>query len=138
MIYVTRCYRFPAAHVLSQPNFSRERNHEIFGKCANPAGHGHDYQFEVSVGGSPSPDTGQIVAPALLDEIFEETVASRFSHRMLNDDEFFESLVPTSENILRLCYGLLADAVADRSDARLARLRIIETPRNFVEQGEIS
>lgn len=138
MIYLTRRYNLAAAHVLSQPAFSAEENEEIFGKCANPAGHGHDYAFEVSVTGPMDSETGQIIAPGLLDEIFEEAVARRFSHRLLNDQEPFGSLVPTAENIARVCHEALAHGVENRSAARLAHLRVTETPRNFVEQGEIS
>lgn len=138
MIYLTRRYSLAAAHVLSQPAFSPEENEEIFGKCANPGGHGHDYAFEVSVTGPIDAETGQIIAPGLLDEIFDEAVARRFSHRLLNDVEPFGSLVPTAENIARVCHDALAHGVENRSSARLAHIRVTETPRNFVEQGEIS
>jgi len=138
MICVTRRYSLAAAHVLAQPSFSAEENDRIFGKCANPGGHGHDYGFEVSVTGPVDPDTGQIIAPGLLDEIFEEAVARRFAHRLLNEEEPFGTLVPTAENIARVCHEALAARVENRSNARLAQLRVTETPRNFVEQGELS
>ena len=77
MIYLTRRYSLAAAHILAQPSFSPAENERIFGKCANPAGHGHDYGFEVSVTGPVDAETGQIMAPGLLDEIFEEAVARR-------------------------------------------------------------
>ena len=99
MIYLTRRYSLAAAHVLAQPSFSADENDRIFGKCANPGGHGHDYGFEVSVTGPLDEETGQIIAPGLLDEIFEEAVARRFSHRLLNEEVPFGSLVPTAENI---------------------------------------
>lgn len=135
MILLTRRYRFPAAHVLAQPSFSTERNLEIYGKCANEAGHGHDYAVEVSVSGPLDPDTGQIVAPGVLDEIFEEAVAARFAHRMLNDEAPFGALVPTAENIAVVIRDLLAEAVAHRSRARVAHVKVVETPRNSAELG---
>ena len=138
MIYLTRCYSLAAAHVLSQPSFSLEENERIFGKCANPGGHGHDYGFEVSVTGPVEEETGRIIVPGLLDEIFEEVVARRFSHRLLNDEAPFGDLVPTAENIVRVCHDVLAESIKNRSTARLAQLRVTETPRNFVEQGDIS
>ena len=137
MIAVTRRYSFPAAHVLAQPAFSDEENRRIFGKCANPNGHGHDYEVEVSVTGPVDPETGQIIAPALLDEIFAETIRARYEHRMLNETAPFGDLVPTAENIAVVCYDLLGEAVANRSSARIANVRVVETPRNFVELGEI-
>ena len=137
MIYLTRCYSLAAAHILAQPAFSPEENERIFGKCANPGGHGHDYGFEVSVTGPIDSETGQIIAPGLLDEIFEQAVARRFSHRLLNEEVPFGALVPTAENIARVCHEALAETLNNRSTASLAQLRVTETPRNSVEQGEL-
>jgi 6-pyruvoyltetrahydropterin/6-carboxytetrahydropterin synthase len=134
---LTRRYRFAAAHVLAQPAFSSEENDRIYGKCANPAGHGHDYEVEVSVAGALDPDTGQIVAPGVLDEIFEDTIGSRYAHRLLNDEAPFGALVPTAENIAIVLRDLLSEAVSHRSQARLAHVRVVETPRNSAELGEI-
>lgn len=136
MILLTARYRFPAAHVLAQPAYSAERNREIYGKCANEAGHGHDYAVEVSVGGSIDAETGQIIAPGLLDEIFEETIRTRYAHRMLNHERPFGELVPTAENMALVFKELLAQAVSNRSDAHVARVRVVETPRNSAESGE--
>jgi 6-pyruvoyltetrahydropterin/6-carboxytetrahydropterin synthase len=138
VIYLTRRYSLAAAHVLAQPSFTPDENERIFGNCANPGGHGHDYAFDVSVTGPIDAETGQIIAPGLLDEIFEEAVALRFSHRLLNDEAPFGNLVPTAENIARVCYDALAQTLENRSTARLGQLRVTETPRNFVEQGEVS
>lgn len=137
MIVLTRCYRFPAAHVLAQPAFPADENERIFGKCANPAGHGHDYAVEVSVTGPVDPETGQIIAPGVLDEIFEDSVVARYGHTMLNDVPPFGDLVPTAENIAVVIHDQLARAVARRSAARLAHVRVVETPRNSAELGEI-
>ncbi len=136
MIYLTRRYAFPAAHVLAQPAFSSEENRRVFGRCANPTGHGHDYQLEVSLAGPIDPKLGWIIAPALLDEIFEETIGARYSHSMLNELAAFAERVPTAENIARVMHDELTEAVARRSTARVARIRVIETPRNHVEYGE--
>jgi 6-pyruvoyltetrahydropterin/6-carboxytetrahydropterin synthase len=136
-IYLTHRYRFPAAHVLAQPGLGAEENDRIFGKCANPAGHGHDYSFEISVTGPRDPVTGEIIAPAQLDRIFDETIAARYSHRMLNDVRPFTTLVPTAENIAKVVHHELASAVAQQSTAQVARVMVIETPRNFAEHGEI-
>jgi len=138
LITLTRCYRFPAAHVLSQPNFSDAENRRIFGKCANPAGHGHDYELEVTVMGPIDPEIGQIIAPELLDEIFEDTVRTHYSHTLLNDCEAFRELVPTAENIARVCHDELQAGLSRRSSARLASLRVVETGRNHVVYGELT
>ena len=137
MMTVTSRFQFPAAHVLSQPSFSEEKNRQIYGKCANPAGHGHDYWVEVSVSGPVDSETGQIILPGVLDEIFEETIRSRYAHRMLNEESTFGSLVPTAENMALVFDQLLSEAVSNRSSARVAQVRVIETPRNSAESGEI-
>ena len=137
MIQLTRRYRFPAAHVLASTALSKQENERIFGKCANPNGHGHDYGVEVSVSGPLDPETGQIVAEDLLDRIFQETVGDRFSHRMLNELPEFEERVPTAENILVVLHDALQTAIERESRARLTGVRLVETPRNSFDQGEV-
>jgi 6-pyruvoyltetrahydropterin/6-carboxytetrahydropterin synthase len=135
---LTRRYRFPAAHVLAHPSFSAERNREIYGKCANPGGHGHDYGVEVSVAGPVDPASGHILAPEKLDEIFERRIAARFGHRLLNDDPVFAEQVPTGENLARVIHDELAPAIAAVGNARLAAVRVTETRRNSFVYGELA
>lgn len=137
MIHLTRCYRFPAAHVLASTALSDQENERIFGKCANPNGHGHDYGVEVSVSGPLDELTGQIIADDALDRIFRETVGDRFSHRMLNELPEFEARVPTAENILVVLYEVLKTAIERESHARLTGVRLVETSRNSFDQGEM-
>ena len=136
MIALTRRYHFPAAHVLSSSQFSAEENARIFGKCANPAGHGHDYHLEVSVTGSVDPRSGSILPREQLDALVEARVLSRFAHRMLNEDPAFAERVPTAENICSVIHDELSAALAG-TGARLARVRIEETRRNAFEHGEL-
>jgi 6-pyruvoyltetrahydropterin/6-carboxytetrahydropterin synthase len=140
VISLTRCYRFPAAHVLAIPALSRAENERIYGKCANPAGHGHDYGVEVTVAGAVDEASGRVVDPARLDALFESRVASRLAHRMLNDVALFaeRDLVPTAENVARVVYEELADGVAALGPARLLRVRIVETQRNSFVYGEMA
>jgi 6-pyruvoyltetrahydropterin/6-carboxytetrahydropterin synthase len=112
-------------------------NERIFGKCANPNGHGHNYGVEVSVAGAVDEQTGQIVPIEDLDRIFDRSVRERFSHRMLNELEPFASCVPTAENIARVIHDVLAPEVAQATGARLVRVRIVETRRNTFEYGEM-
>ena len=136
MIEVTRRYDFPAAHVLASERLRPEQNEEIFGKCANPNGHGHNYGVEVTVTGSVDPKTGQIVSPEVLDRLFEGAVGEPLSHRMLNDVGVFAVRVPTAENIAIVVHELLGPKIAESTSARLTRVRIIETPRNSSEYGD--
>ena len=136
MIEVTRRYRFAAAHVLRHPSFSDARNEEVYGKCANPGGHGHDYGVEVTVGGPVDPRSGRIADPDDLDAIFDEQVAERFAHRLLNDDPLFHERVPTAENIAAAIHGEMSGPIRERTGARLVRIRVIETRRNSFVYGD--
>lgn len=136
MIELTRRYGFAAAHVLRHPALSDAKNEEVYGKCANPAGHGHDYGVEVTVGGPVDPRTGQIVDPAVLDAVFQEQVAERFGHRLLNDEPSFRDLVPTAENIACVIHERMSGPISERTRARLVRVRVIETRRNSFVYGE--
>ncbi|MGH7338375.1 MAG: 6-carboxytetrahydropterin synthase [Myxococcota bacterium] len=123
MIALTRRYRFPAAHVLRHPGLSDADNVRIYGKCANPAGHGHDYGLEITVTGDVDPATGQVFARDLLDTLVGERVLARFGHALLNDDPAFAACVPTAENIALAIESELAPAIAaERPGARLLRV----------------
>ena len=135
MIALTRRYEFPAAHLLSQPSFSDEENRRVYGKCANPNGHGHDYGVEVTVAGPVDAVSGRIIDLQQLDAIVEERILERFAHRYLNDDAVFRELVPTAENISRVIHQELAAAIPARSTAHLVRVRVHETRKNSFVYG---
>lgn len=135
MIAVTRRYRFPAAHVLRSDRFSDADNERIYGKCANPGGHGHDYGLEVTLTGQLDPATGAIVPLAQLDELVRERILDRLSHKLLNEDSWFRDAVPTAENIALAVHRELSDALEDGSTARVLRVRLRETRRNVFECG---
>jgi len=135
LIRVTRRFGFPAAHVLRHPALSDAENRRLYGKCAHPAGHGHDYGVELTFAGPVDPETGQILPDGALEALVRERVLERFSHRLLNDLAPFRDAVPTGENIARVLHEALADPVAAWG-ARLVRVRVVETPRNQFEIGE--
>jgi len=137
VIALTRRYEFPAAHVLRHPSFSEDENRRIYGKCANPNGHGHDYGVEVTVSGPIDAKSGRIIDLELLDAIFEERIHSRFAHRTLNRDEAFGRLVPTAENIAAVIHDELAPAIAERSTAHIVRVLVRETRKNSFVYGAI-
>ena len=132
---LTRCYRFPAAHVLRSPQLSDAENERIYGKCANPNGHGHNYALEVTVIGPLDPRTGMLVPLDWLDRVVEERILSRLGHRLLNQDPWFEQRVPTAENIVAFAREELSTALAPRAPLSLARVRLHETRRNQFETG---
>ena len=137
MITLTRRYHFAAAHVLCHPSFSPEENDRVYGKCANPAGHGHNYEVELTVSGPVNERSGSIVDCERLDALFEERVAARFGHRLLNEDDLFRERVPTAENLARTIYDRLEGPLAAADSARLVQVRVNETRRNSFVYGEL-
>jgi len=128
--HLTRRYKFSASHRLHSPEFSAERNQEIYGKCNNPYGHGHNYKVEVTVSGQPDPATGMICNLADLDGFVERVVMPRFEFSNLNELDAFRDVVPTTENLSRELFHLF------RSQFQLAtveKVRIEETMLNSFE-----
>ncbi len=135
MISVTRRYRFPAAHVLRSDAFSEAENARLYGKCANPNGHGHDYGLEVTLAGPLDPCTAAIFPVEELDILVRERILARLGHRLLNEDPWFQEAVPTAENIALAVRRELSEALAGNSSARVLRVRLHETRRNTFECG---
>ena len=135
MMRVTRRYRFAASHRLHSGKFSDERNRELYGKCNNPHGHGHDYVLEVTAAGPLDPATGQVVNIPALDRLVNQQVVQDFDHKYLNADlDDFKKLVPTSENIIRVVEDRLNRhwrAAFTGKWPRLDAVRLRETRRNL-------
>jgi len=129
-VYVTRAYTFSSAHRLHSPALSDEENRKVYDKCNRPHGHGHTYRLEVTVAGSVRGDTGQVLPPGELDAAVQQAVVSRFDHADLNADPLFRERVPTAENLLRVIWELLKDALPAGT---LHRLRLEETRDSFFE-----
>jgi 6-pyruvoyltetrahydropterin/6-carboxytetrahydropterin synthase len=125
-----RRYRFAASHRLYTAHLSEEENRRVFGKCANPYGHGHNYVVEVSVSGAVDPATGMIANLADLDAFVERQVLDPFDHKSLNEDvPAFRETVPTTEN---LCLEIF-QRLKTFPRARLERVRVEETGNNTFE-----
>lgn len=133
MTRLTRRYRFCASHRLHAPALSDEANRELYGKCNNLWGHGHNYLVEISVTGTVKPDPGQLVNVEALDEVVHGAVFGDFDHCDLNlDIAAFRDLVPTSENVAVEIQRRLALAWP-ASFPKLAGVRLWETKRNIFE-----
>ena len=131
MVYLTKVYEFSAAHRLHSHVLSDEENREIFGKCNNPAGHGHNYVLEVTVKGNVDARTGLAVGLKLLDEVVQKQVYGRFDYKHLNlDAPEFEILNPTSENFVKVLWDVLEPNLRP---VVLHRLRLRETPKNHFD-----
>ena len=136
MIHLTRRATFSASHYYWNPSWSAEKNRQIFGRCANRNGHGHNYTLEVTVAGETDPVTGFVVDLKWLKDVIEQNVLSAFDHRHLNLEtpEFAEGkAIPTTENIAIASWKRLEPAIAAAGGARLACVRVYETPEIFAE-----
>jgi len=129
MVSLTRKYHFCAAHRLHSKELSDEQNKEIFGKCNNPFGHGHNYYLEVTLHGKPDPITGMITDLSKLDEIVEARVLDKLDHKHLNEDvEEFKDINPTSEVVVKVIYDMLSPYLPN-----LHKTGLWETEKNFFE-----
>ncbi|MCS6789675.1 MAG: 6-carboxytetrahydropterin synthase [Bacteroidia bacterium] len=135
-VYVSRRFHFSAAHRIYNPAWSDAENARVFGPCSHPAGHGHNYELEVVIAGSPHPDTGYVMDIALLKKLVEENVLSQLDHRNLNTDvPFLADQIPTSENLIVSLWREIQRLLP--SEVQLVELRLWETPRNcFIYHGE--
>ena len=122
---------FNAAHRLFNPAWDDKRNTEVFGKCALPNYHGHNYELIVKITGEPDERTGYVMDLKELSDLIGDKVIERFDHKNLNlDTAEFKNLNPTAENIAIVIYDLLRPHISKEKDLQI---RLYETPRNFVE-----
>lgn len=130
-VTINRKAHFNAAHRLHNPNWSEEKNKEIFGKCSNPNYHGHNYELIVSVKGEVDPDSGFVMNLDVLRKIIETEVEDYLDHKNLNlDIEYFKTINPTAENIVILIWH----RIRAKLDSNLElKVTLYETPRNYVE-----
>ena len=130
-VKVTRKEHFNAAHRLFNPDWSDEKNASVFGKCANPNFHGHNYEILVSLTGEPDKTTGYVYDLKVLSDIIRDNVIRKFDHRNLNlDTEYFKNLNPTAENIAVVIWQILREKIEMKFELKIT---LYETERNFVE-----
>lgn len=141
MIFLTRRATFSASHFYWRPDWTPEKNEEVFGRCSNRNGHGHNYTLEVTVAGEPDLVTGFVVDLKWLKDVMEKNVLSAFDHRHLNleVEEFRDQgMIPTTENIAIAAWNRLEPAILAAGGARLSCVRVYETPEIFAEyMGEV-
>jgi 6-pyruvoyltetrahydropterin/6-carboxytetrahydropterin synthase len=131
MVYVTRRVDFSASHRLYNPTFSHEKNDEIFDKCNNVMGHGHNYILEVTVKGQPDPETGYVIDLKKLRDILAQEIIDKVDHKHLNFDvEFLKGIIPTAENIAVTFWNILKNNIPS---GELHSLKLYESDNNFVE-----
>lgn len=132
MIYLTRKEHFNAAHKLYNPNWSEEKNKEVFGKCANANWHGHNYELIVTVKGEVNPDTGFLMDVKKLSELITVRVCDKLDHKNLNlDVDFLRDTLASTENLAIAIWKQLAPYLPE--GVQLHCVKLYETPRIYVE-----
>ena len=135
MVYVTRKAHFAAAHRLYNPAWPEEQNSRVFGKCNNANGHGHNYNIEVTVVGTPPPETGMVIDLKVLAEIVDRELIELVDHKHLNlDVPFLKGIIPTAENMAVAFWKILEPKIPH---GRLYSIKLYESDNNLVEyRGE--
>lgn len=125
----TQSYHFSAAHRMWNPALSEEKNRALYGKCANDDGHGHNYEFEITIGGTLDPETGMLAARGEIDAAVEP-ILQRLDHHSINEPLLSAGYpVSTSEALSAALWDWLQPALG----GRLVGIRVIETARNSIE-----
>ncbi len=135
MIYVSRKEHFNAAHKLYNPSWSKEKNEQIFGPCANENWHGHNFELIVTVKGKPDPDTGFVIDLKRLSSLIRNEVVDKLDHKNLNlDVDFMKGKLASCENLITEIWNILQPGISVISKyGTLHSIRLYETPRNYVE-----
>jgi len=132
-ITLSRTYQFSAAHRLNSAHLDEQQNVEIYEKCNNLNGHGHDYTLVVTVKGTPDKDTGMIISLSELDNIVKNVI-DLIDHKHLDKEvDFFKSHISTAENIIRFLWEKLESRLPADS---LYYLKLWETNNNYFELGK--
>jgi len=132
MLFITRIEHFNAAHKLFNPAWSKEKNDEVFGKCANENWHGHNFELYVTLKGWPDADTGFVYDAKKLSQIIKEHVIEILDHKNLNEDvPFMKGKLCSIENLVIGIWDQLIPHLPD--NVQLHCLKLYETPRIYVE-----
>lgn len=134
MHLVTVKKHFSAAHRLYNPAFSKEWNEETFGVCTSKNWHGHNFELLVTVKGEVD-RSGCLIARTSLENIIEDKIIHWVDHKNFNlDVPFMKGKLTSCENIIMEFWKILTSEIATNElPVDLHRLRLIETPRNFID-----
>lgn len=134
MVYITRKEHFNAAHKLFNPNWSEEKNNEVFGPCANKNWHGHNFELFVTVKGTPDPETGFVVDLKHLSKLIKVEVVDKLDHKNINlDVDFMEGKMASCEILVIEIWKILEEKLKDITDSKLHCIKLVETINNYVE-----
>ncbi len=134
LVYVSRKEHFNAAHKLYNPNWTEEKNKEVFGPCANVNWHGHNFELVVTVKGIPDPDTGFVVDLKRLSQLIKERVVNKLDHKNINMDvDFMEGKMASCEILVVEIWKILEAGLPEITEAKMHCIKLVETRNNYVE-----
>lgn len=134
MTKVTRRAKFNAAHRLYNPSWSDEKNEQVFGLCANPYGHGHNYVVEVTIEGIPDKETGYLVDLKHLKTLIDRLIIQPCDHKNLNEQvPFLKGIIPTVENLAECFFHQLFPEVKKITSGTLHSVKVFETENNWAK-----
>lgn len=130
-ISIFRKAHFNAAHRLNNPNWSDEKNQEVYGLCNNGNYHGHNYELIVKVTGEVDEESGYLMDLKVLSDLIKVHVENVFDHKNLNlDIPYFKNVIPSTENFCYLIHGILQKEIGSDKEVQIT---LYETPRNYVQ-----
>ena len=133
MIYITRKATFNAAHKLARPDWTEAENQAVYGKCANPNWHGHNYTLFITVKGDINPETGFLVNLKWLKDITNTTIIDKVDHRNLNlDVDFMKGQLTSTENLAIAIWNEMKPHI-EKAGAALHCVKLCETENNYIE-----
>ncbi len=135
VIELTKRFRFEASHVLRNPEWNDDKNYEVFGKCARPNGHGHNYELLVTIKGEVNPEDGMLYELKNFKDLISEHLIEKVDHFHLNKDvDFLTGIIPTAENLAIAFYQQIDSVLPE---GLLHQVKLLETENNWaVYRGE--
>ena len=136
MVYITKQVHFCAAHKLYNPDWSREKNEEIFGPCANENWHGHNFDLYITIKGVPDEGSGFVMNFKELKKIINREIIDKVDHRNLNVEvPFMKDKMTSCENLILEFWKIIEPIIREQSDRRasLHKLKLYETPTSYAE-----
>lgn len=132
LLYITKKTHFNAAHKLYNPQWSQEKNEEVFGRCANANWHGHNFNLFVTIKGTVNQDTGFVMDLRQLKDLIEKNILLKVDHKNLNVDvPFFKDIMPSIENMVLIFWDILEKLLPE--NCQMHCIKLYETENNFVE-----
>lgn len=133
MVLITKKFEFSASHRYWREEWTKEKNYEVFGLCANQYGHGHNYELHVTVSGTINPKTGMIINLTDLKK-YVKNVINEFDHKFLNlDTPYFKDQIPTTENITRVLFEKIDKELKGKGEFILRKIRLYERSDLYVD-----